>query len=539
MTAAARTALVFPPHWYYASVPADLLVTGSHLRAAGVPVTIHDLSAGLSQALLGAMPAYQSLRRRETYADRAAFLRADEELRTKCALISADHEVRYSFYNLSFGDLDDGHLPTALRVGLDEARNPALRTLTDRAVPAILAGDPEVIAVALVHPDQILEVIVLGRLLRQAGFRGFLTLYGAHEDVLSPEDLTDDLVGEPRHLLFQDYDGAVIGEAESALVALARARAAGRDLAEVPSLLAPAHGLSAAPPGRAEDVRELGELDFRLVDPAIYPYPTPVVDLRLSRSCPWGRCTFCAITSHQAGYRARPTEVAAREIERAHQALGSEFFRFRDDLLTPAQFLELSRALAPLPFRPRWSARARFENGFSREVLAAAASAGLEELWLGLESAVPRVRNLMVKGVAQGVVERILGDAAEVGIRVRALCMLGYPGETLEEARATLAFVAQQMPRLSTVAVTPFQLMRNTPLGREPERFGLRLRPDTRPRHERLRYKLDADYEGIGLGEVRGLMRELELQLGEALWRGGAGPTLSHAWMQASLERRA
>ena len=29
----AQVSLVFPPHWYYACVPADLLYTGSQLRA--------------------------------------------------------------------------------------------------------------------------------------------------------------------------------------------------------------------------------------------------------------------------------------------------------------------------------------------------------------------------------------------------------------------------------------------------------------------------------------------------------------------------
>jgi hypothetical protein len=53
--------------------------------------------------------------------------------------------------------------------------------LRDRAVPAILDGDPALVAVALCHPDQLVQVPVLGRLLRQAGYRGALVIYGSHD----------------------------------------------------------------------------------------------------------------------------------------------------------------------------------------------------------------------------------------------------------------------------------------------------------------------------------------------------------------------
>jgi hypothetical protein len=537
MARLARTALVFPPHWYYASVPADLLDTGSFLRAAGVPVETFDLSAGLSAALLGKNPGYLAFRQRDTYGDDSRYRDADRFLRTGWEMLGATHGVVASFYRLELTGVDAAHVPSTLEVALDPGRNPAARLYAELAIPAILANDPELVAVALVHPDQIAQVPAFGRMLRRAGYRGFLVIYGAHEDVVSPEDLVEDLAGDPPHVLFEDYDGAIIGEAESALAALAAAVTGGRELAGVPGLLAPRHGLGAPPRTAAEDVTRLPPLDLSLVDPSLYPYPAPVIDLRVSRSCPWGRCTFCAITTHQAGYRARPTDTAVADMRAAHAALGSTFFRFRDDLLTPEQLGELARALPSLPFRPRWSARARFENGFSRDLLRAAAAAGLEELWLGLESAVPRVRTLMVKGIAQGVAERILCDCEEAGIRVRALCILGYPGETLAEARATLDFLEQHMFRVTTVSLTPFQLMRNTPLGRDPARHGITLSPDPLPRHERLRHMVDGAWQGVQPEEIQGLMREADAQLGGWIGAGSRGPTLTHAWMRASVER--
>lgn len=549
--AAPVVALCFPPQWYYASVPADLLYTGSQLAALQAPgvvapcVRVHDLSSGLQAHLFGARPGWRALRDAATYADAAAYQAAHEDLFAAAAARGQQHQVELSPYRLRFPDIDEGHIPQALRVGLDVGRNPALPYLRDHAVPALLRDDPLLIGVALGHPDQLVQIPVLGRLLRQAGFRGFLVLYGSHEDVVTPEDLVADLISEggeeqEPHLLFTDYDGVVIGEAEEPLAALYAALCGARPLRSVPGLLAPRHGVTAttgAPRGGATDLSRLAPLRAELCDPTIYPFPAPVLDLRLSRSCAYGRCAFCAITNHQAGYRARPTEHALDDLRAAHAALGSRFFFFRDDLLTPAQLDRLGQLLPALPFAPRWAARARFESGLTRDVLERAYQGGLRELWLGLEAATPRVRSLMAKGVGQRVVERVLEDADEVGVRVRALCMIGYPGETEAEARETLAFLEQHLFRIAHAALTPFQLMRSAPLYQQVERLGLSLLPDAAPPRERLRYA--ARVQGPGLldeARVQGLLQEGSSRLSGWLRGSWEGPTLMHALLRAVAE---
>lgn len=533
--------LVFPPHWYYASVPADLLYTGSHLRAQGVPVRCLDLSADLSATLLGEVPGYQALRQAATYTSAAAYAQACASVDAACQRVAEAYGVGYDFYALRFPDLDEGHVPSALRAGLDPSKNPALPLLRAR-VADILRDDPALVAVALGHPDQLLQVVTLGRLLRQAGYGGFLCLYGSHEDVVTPEDLLDDLLPDagPPHALFDDYDGVVIGEAESALLALCQALAGRRSRASVPALLCPAWGLRGRPGRGREDLAALAPADFTLVDPAIYPFPTPMPDLRLSRGCPWSRCTFCAITAHQAGYRSRPPQAIADEMAAAYRLLGARHFRLRDDLLTPRQLRELAAVLPTLPFQPRWCARARFEPNLTAAVLQAARAAGLEELWLGLESASAAVRERMVKGAQAVVIERVLRDADEAGIRVRALCMVGYPGERRDEVQATFDFLQRHQFRLVSAALTPFQLMRNTPLYRDPARHGLLPVPDPTPRRERLRFQgvaLSLSPDTLTQAEAQELVEAGARQLSGWLAGGHEGPTLAHAWLRASLTR--
>ncbi len=533
--------LCFPPHWYYAAVPADLVYTGAFLRSHDIPVRALDLSAGLLHHHLQRVPGFAALRTRSTYQSAGLYTQASQQVESALEAVSARYRCEYGFPALRFSGVDCDHVPTAQAVGLSLSRNPAL-PLLQRSISAMVQDDPALVAVALVHPDQVVPTLALGRLLRAAGYRGFLCIYGAHEDVLSPEDLLDDLLplpGEPLHRFFDDFDGAIIGESESALLALHTALCDGQPLSSVPSLLAPKHGVSSVTARGREKMRGLSPPDFSLVDASIYPYPEPLIDIRMSRGCPWNRCTFCAITMHQEGYRALPVSDVTPSLVAAHRRLRASFFRFRDDLLTPKQLGQLSQAVSQLPFGIRFSVRSRFEPDLTADVLAQAHAAGLEEIWLGLESAVPRVRELMQKGVEQPIVERILKDASAIGIRVRALCLLGYPGETQAELRETIDFLDRHQRELTSCALTPFLLMRRSPIGADPTRFGVTVRPDPRPRHERLRPSLTATWPGaLTQAQIEAVLDDAGRRLGPHFLQMTSGPSLAHAMIHRSVLER-
>lgn len=524
-------ALVFPPLWYYTSAPADLTHTAGVIAGRGAPVRSFDLSARLGRDLLGATDAWAALRRPDTYADPATREPLMRELSATEAAIAERHRVRYALRRLRFPDVDEGDVLAARRVGLSD-RNPALPTLR-RAVAEVVALAPSVVALALVYPEQRVQLLAFAALLRDAGYRGFVVAYGGLQDEIAPEDFVPDLVGAPRHRLFDHLDGVVVGDAGPALVAL-RAVALGEGrLDEVPNLVWARDAEPRAPERQLEDLADQPRLELTGLDPADYPTPEPVVDLRMGRGCPWGKCAFCAIQAHHPGYRAGPADRVAAAMVAAHAAWGTRFFRIRDDLVTPKQLGELSAAIGALPFAPRWTARARFQVGWTPELLARARSAGLDELWVGLESAVPRVRERMDKGVQQETVARNLADLHAAGIRTRLLCLLGFPGETEAEAHATVDFVLDHLELVATASLSPFELMRRSPMALEPGKFGLRLLGDPLPRFVRLRYEQRADWVGrldaTAFGRVAERARE---RVGERLLRELC-PDATHGWRRA------
>ena len=332
--------------------------------------------------------------KRETYLSASAYATAGQQVDDALLAVSLRYGCEYGFPALRFPSVD-----------IEQAsRRRCKWVCLCRAIPRCRSFSAPFrrwsktirfyIAVALVHPDQLPQTLVLGRLLRAAGYRGFLCMYGAHEDVLSPR-ICSTILCPPRTAaapFFADFDGAIIGKLKPRFGPCnngAVCRSIAGWGAEPAGAKTRCRGAAVARSGISAGLAGAG---LSLVDGTLYPYPEPLVDVRMSRGCPWNCCTFCAITMHQEGYRALPVAEVSQALIAAHKQLGASFFRFRDDLLTPKQLLQLSLVASQLPFAIRFSVRSRFEPDLTADVLAAAHAAGLEEIWLGLESAVPRVR---------------------------------------------------------------------------------------------------------------------------------------------------
>lgn len=501
-------------------MPADLAYLVGALRAAGLTASARDLSMGFVHHAIGHHPAWSALRAPATYADREAQLSAHLALFTAFRAQAASWPADWGLRHLHLSGVDEGDAVAGRQAALDPRRNPALAYLR-REVRSVMRDPPERVAIALVHPDQRPQCLALATLFRRQGYDGELILYGSFEDVIAPLDLAPDLIGDPVHDVFSEFDAVVLGEAGDALVALCRGEPA-------PNVVRA--GDASVPEHRLEDLSRQPDPVFDWVRPEIYPYPEPVVDLRLGRGCPWGKCAFCAIQAHQPGYRFTPAASVARAMASAHTDLGSTHFRVRDDLLTPTQIRDLGRAVNGLDFQAHWMARARFEPALSGEVLQNAT--GLEELWLGLESAVPRVRDAMDKGVRQDVVERILAESGQV--RLRALCLLGFPGETEDEARQTIDFAVANQDRLAGVSLTPFELMRRSPMASDPARYGLEVGSDPVPRERRMRHTLPVvSAPGMPAGRAEQLKHEALPALMDLI-RRDPGPWPTHTWVGAS-----
>jgi hypothetical protein len=91
---------------------------------------------------------------------------------------------------------------------------------------------------------------------------------------------------------------------------------------------------------------------------------------------------------------------------------------------------------------------ARLESAFTAERLKKLRRGGLRKLMFGLESGSDRTLNNINKGISAAQAETVMNNCRQAGVNFRLFVILGFPGETLEDAWETRAFLQRVSPLL-------------------------------------------------------------------------------------------
>lgn len=184
-----------------------------------------------------------------------------------------------------------------------------------------------------------------------------------------------------------------------------------------------------------------------------------------SRGCPFN-CAFCAseaMWKRRVRYRSTGNIIA--EIKDIMNKYGSKVFRVADDNVTsnPKRCIELCKELEPLNIEWRCSIRA---ESITPEVAQALYKAGCKEISPGIESGDQRVLDFLNKRTT--LLKMLQGciNARKAGLKIRALMMIGTPGERLntpELNKDYLKILPYDMVTLSTFIPLPGTSIWNNP----------------------------------------------------------------------------
>lgn len=284
------------------------------------------------------------------------------------------------------------------------------------------------------------------------------------------------VVGGPHPTSYPDrcladpaVDHAVVGEGEATLVELVEALVGGGDPAAVAGVVSRGPG---GAPVRGPAREPLADLDalpppaWDLVDFGFYARHVsmatlgrrPYLAVLTSRGCPY-RCIYCHAV-HGKRFRARSPAAVLAEVDALVARFGAHDLEIIDDAFNvdAARAAEILDGLAAR--RP--AVRVLFPNGLRTDLLDDAQigrlrRAGTCFLSVAVETAVPRLQRLVRKDLQLDVVRRNIELAAGRGIYLNGFFMLGFPTETLEEARATVDFaVASRLHQAMFFNVVPF-----------------------------------------------------------------------------------
>ena len=258
----------------------------------------------------------------------------------------------------------------------------------------------------------------------------------------------------------KDFDYVVIGEAELDLPAIIH-RIADRSL---PSRII----YTKAPP----DLGALPFNDYSLVDVSSYNRVVAgeiAFSILSGRGCPF-KCLYCYTAALAEKVRLRPVDHLMAELYKLDEEYHVNALRFIDDnfLMSRPFFKQLAPRLREFGKPYRVYCRAVDLTSERCELLA---WSGCKMVACGIESGSQKMQDLMntrkdVKKMTDGVVA-----AKRAGIEVRAGLIVGYPGETWETVKESVANL-KKMP-LDSYNIFNFVPLPGTDPYHNPAKYGI------------------------------------------------------------------
>jgi radical SAM superfamily enzyme YgiQ (UPF0313 family) len=173
-----------------------------------------------------------------------------------------------------------------------------------------------------------------------------------------------------------------------------------------------------------------------------------------SRGCPY-RCNWCAKPISGDRFHVRPAEAVAEEILRLKADYAAEHVWFGDDVFAlnhhwAERFgdeMERRNCAVPLKIQSR-------ADLMTDDTVDALRRAGCAEVWMGVESGSQKVLDAMDKGLLVSEVVEAHLRLKQAGIRACYFLQFGYPGETWNDIRQTIALVRLTRPHDIGVSVS-------------------------------------------------------------------------------------
>ena len=547
-----KTLLIFPPPWEPTAPYSSLPSLAAFLRRDGLDVEIRDLNIEATDWMLsreGLMAAHELCARRlrgPNPADERALV---ESLQLTPVLLEGieqaksvmrDPDTFYdpTSYRWALGVISgarqlhalaarpspavargsrggaNGFVKRALALG----DVPLRRYYEDLALNSLLAGEPGIVGISVPSTSQLEQALVLAHLLKGRVPDIHVTLGGPA--------VTDrwQILADCR-ALFTSVDSLVVSDGETPLRDLVDRLSTGRDLEGVSNLVRP----QGNGPVVEQDVDGLPTPSYEGLPLDRYLSPHPVLSVFTSRRCYWGRCAFCSGFGSACDTTRRNLRRASRvvdDMETLAKTHRTKYFAFYDGAVAPAVLRRVAKQIVERRLDVAWYCYARFEKQYTAELCDLLAAAGCKKLRFGLESAHPRVLDLMRKGTRPATVRKVLENCFRAGIVASTSCVTGFPTETREEANETLDFLLRNekiLPPYFFGCFNPFQLKTHSAVWKDPSLFGVtRIH---RPKGIDTVHSYSVS-TGITQREAATLSKELTLRLREGLRGKVFGHTL-------------
>jgi len=353
----------------------------------------------------------------------------------------------------------------------DDEQNMFVDFYREQVYPILEEVSPQVVGISLSVGDQVIPTFTLCKAIREYDKNIHITLGGSTTTRLARSFLRNEGLSKL-------FDTAMLFESEIGFAELLARLESGSDIQGTPNLAYRRDGIIHWFERKAEpSMNELPTPTFDGLPLEKYFSPKPILPILSSRRCYYDKCTFCEINyAWGEQHRQRSAERVVQDLKTLSEKYKTSLFKFVDEALPPGHVRQLCDLIVSEGLDISWDAYVIQERQFaSQKFVNKMAKAGCKALHYGLESASPRVSELMKKGINLALTEEILRNTKNAGILTHIWVIFGFPGELEEDAQMTKDFVLKLHAAglLDSIEINAFSLTRFSPVGLKYADFGI------------------------------------------------------------------
>lgn len=171
------------------------------------------------------------------------------------------------------------------------------------------------------------------------------------------------------------------------------------------------------------------------------------LNIATTRGCPY-KCNWCAKPIYGNRYNAHSPKYIVNEIEYLKQNFGVTRFWMCDDIfgLKPNWVQEFNSELKSHNLKIRYFIQSRVDLLLKEDTIDCLAESGLEEVWVGAESASQKILDAMDKGTTVEQIYQATKILKDKKIKVAFFLQFGYLDENQEDINKTIAMIKELMP---------------------------------------------------------------------------------------------
>lgn len=499
-----KMCLLFPPGWSLAVGSPHLalpLLQGVLLRA-GVSVLTKDLNievANFYGARITKRQAIESCNGLDLDSMNTPYFQAEDLLNGIAHQFDGSWDVQLGFKYKTMSSESSRDVWNA-----SATSSPFSTFYQERVLPWLAAENPECVGVSIATPGQLIPTFQLLRMLRTSGYDGTIVLGGNTVTRLLAELCQTKWV-------FDLVDVVIAFQGEVPLLQLSKVLKDHDSFERVPGAVwKDSNGIRQNKPLAHQNPNAIPTPDFSGLPVGEY-WGVNYLPLVGMRGCYYGKCSFCSI-SYGWGAKgvadARDVGLVFDDMVKLYQRHNIRRFKFVDEAVTPKMTEALAQHILAECVQLEWEAYARFE----RQLLNASytrllGQGGLRKIYLGLETVAGSGRSGLRKNDRADLVETVLANCREAGIKVHLFCMFGFPGTTKDDAFRTVEFILRNVDLIDTVDINSFSYAKHTSVPG--------VQPKINPEHDwALEFDYEATADSLSGQEVVKLAAECE----ETIW---------------------